>query len=65
MKLHSGQAHGVASLRQGELEVMLDRQLVYDDERGLGQGVTDNKPSLSEHSVHESFDLVLWEHYII
>lgn len=46
--LHSGQAHGVASLRQGELEVMLDRQLVYDDERGLGQGVTDNKPSLSE-----------------
>lgn len=46
--LHSGQAHGVASLRQGELEVMLDRQLHYDDDRGLGEGVTDNKPSLSE-----------------
>jgi alpha-mannosidase II len=49
--LHSGQAHGVASLRQGELEVMLDRQLVYDDERGLGQGVTDNKPCLFFTSV--------------
>lgn len=34
--------------RAGELEVVLDRRLMQDDDRGLGQGVTDNKltPSL-------------------
>ncbi|CAC5377162.1 MAN2 [Mytilus coruscus] len=46
--VHTGQAHGVASLHQGELEIMLDRQLMHDDDKGLGQGVTDNKPTLSK-----------------
>ncbi|MCO5588525.1 hypothetical protein L7F22_042482 [Adiantum nelumboides] len=42
--IHSRQALGVASLKSGALEVMLDRRLTRDDDRGLGQGVLDNRP---------------------
>lgn len=42
--VHSRQALGVASLKSGWLEVMLDRRLMRDDDRGLGQGVLDNRP---------------------
>ncbi|XP_078438992.1 golgi alpha-mannosidase II [Wolffia australiana] len=42
--VHSRQALGAASLRSGWLEIMLDRRLVQDDGRGLGQGVMDNRP---------------------
>ena len=48
LTLHAGQPHGVASLEQGWLEVMLDRQLLYDDERGLGEGVYDNKLTMTK-----------------
>ncbi|XP_069117239.1 alpha-mannosidase 2x-like isoform X2 [Argopecten irradians] len=47
LTLHSAQPHGVAGLKQGQLEIMLERQLMYDDERGLGEGVEDNKLTLS------------------
>lgn len=38
---------GFSNACAGELEVMLDRRLQQDDNRGLGQGVTDNKLTAS------------------
>jgi hypothetical protein len=46
MSLLSHSAMGVASLEEGWLETVLDRRLMRDDNRGLGQGVTDNKRTL-------------------
>lgn len=43
LTLLSAQSNGVAGLHEGELQVVLDRRLYQDDNRGLGQGVTDNK----------------------
>ncbi|XP_031563899.1 alpha-mannosidase 2x-like isoform X2 [Actinia tenebrosa] len=43
LSLLSAQPNGVASLQPGSLEVVLDRRLSQDDNRGLGQGVLDNK----------------------
>ncbi|EMP36062.1 Alpha-mannosidase 2x [Chelonia mydas] len=43
LTLHTAQALGVSSLRSGQLEVILDRRLMQDDNRGLGQGLKDNK----------------------
>lgn len=42
----SAQPLGGSSLAQGEVEIMQDRRLTHDDERGLGQGVLDNRPVL-------------------
>ena len=41
--LLSAQSHGVSSLQKGWLEVMLDRRLAFDDGRGLGEGIMDNR----------------------
>ncbi|XP_035995760.1 alpha-mannosidase 2 [Fundulus heteroclitus] len=47
LSLLSAQSQAAASLRSGELELVLDRRLQQDDNRGLGQGVTDNKLTAS------------------
>ncbi|XP_062847321.1 alpha-mannosidase 2x isoform X2 [Trichomycterus rosablanca] len=47
LTLHTAQALGVSSLSSGQLEVILDRRLMQDDNRGLGQGLKDNKRTVN------------------
>ena len=49
VSLLTGQPLGVSAIEKdkGVLEVMLDRRLLNDDERGLGEGIMDNKPTPS------------------
>lgn len=51
LTLLSAQPHGVSCLETGQMEVMLDRHLVYDDNRGMGEGVTDIKTTVSKFVV--------------
>lgn len=53
LSLISRQPLGGSSLSPGSLEIMMDRRLMQDDNRGLFQGVLDN------HVTPHSFYLVL------
>ncbi|KAL3875173.1 hypothetical protein ACJMK2_038101 [Sinanodonta woodiana] len=52
LSLLTRESHGVASLVPGWLEVVLDRRLVQDDWRGLGEGLYDNLPTRSHFVLH-------------
>jgi alpha-mannosidase len=41
-------AQGGASWEQGQLELMIERRTLYDDSRGMGEGVVDNKRTTSK-----------------
>lgn len=55
MTVHSAQSHGVAGLAPGQFEVMLDRELLYDDDRGLGEGVQDNRLTQTEFVIQVEY----------
>ncbi|XP_013184912.2 alpha-mannosidase 2 [Amyelois transitella] len=46
MTLITNHAQGASAFEPGRLEVMLDRRTLYDDFRGIGEGVVDNKPTI-------------------
>ncbi|WAQ97699.1 MA2A1-like protein, partial [Mya arenaria] len=52
LTLNTAQPHGAASLKDGWLEVMLDRSLSRDDGKGLGQGVSDNVVTSAQFVLH-------------
>lgn len=49
LSLLTDHAQGVASWQPGFLEVMLDRRTLYDDSRGMGEGVVDNRETISHY----------------
>lgn len=46
LSLLTNHAQGAASWQPGYLEVMLDRRTLYDDSRGMGEGLVDNRRTL-------------------
>lgn len=42
-------AQGAASYQPGWLEVMLDRRTLYDDSRGMGEGLLDNRKTVLKY----------------
>lgn len=47
LSLLTNHAQGAASWQPGFLEVMLDRRTLYDDSRGMGEGLVDNQQTVS------------------
>lgn len=46
LNLLTNHAQGAASWQPGYLEVMLDRRTLYDDSRGMGEGLVDNRKTV-------------------
>ncbi|CAG7824959.1 unnamed protein product [Allacma fusca] len=42
-------SHGFSSFEYGRLETLIERRTAYDDARGMGEGVTDNRPTVSNY----------------
>lgn len=51
MSLIVDRAHGISSWIDGRMEIMIERRVLYDDLRGINQGVTDNLPTESNYIV--------------
>lgn len=49
LTLLTDHGQGAASWQQGWLEIMLERRTYYDDARGMGEGVTDQKRTVGRH----------------
>ena len=47
----TAQSHGVASLKPGMLEVMFERNLQFDDYKGIGEVPNDNRRTPSKYSI--------------
>jgi len=44
-------AAGAAAVKEGSLEVMVDRRTMYDDARGMGEGVVDSVSTLHRYTL--------------
>lgn len=49
LSLLTNHAQGAAAWQPGFLEVMLDRRTLYDDSRGMGEGLVDNRRTLTKY----------------
>ncbi|KAI5636971.1 alpha mannosidase middle domain-containing protein [Phthorimaea operculella] len=49
LSLVTAHAQGAAAFEPGRLELMLDRRTLYDDFRGVGEGIVDNKPTVFQN----------------
>ncbi|CAG9825584.1 unnamed protein product [Phaedon cochleariae] len=49
LSLLTNHAQGASAWQPGFLEVMLDRRTLYDDSRGMGEGLVDNRKTVSRY----------------
>ncbi|XP_066258690.1 alpha-mannosidase 2 [Euwallacea similis] len=49
LSLLTNHAQGASAWQPGYLEVMLDRRTLYDDSRGMGEGLVDNRRTTSRY----------------